>query len=188
MVIFLDFDGVLHSAFVEKISDIGLEAFYAKDARGVQDRILSGDFFHPDKIELIYNTILPYVPKIVISSTWRRDFTMEELKRFLGKLGEFVVDITGEAERRSELNQRHSEIRAYIDKHDLGKKPFVIIDDDKLLNFYIHGRQVMTSSRVGFTKDDELSLNNILKDASVKPAGYFDRVLNARNEYIKSKK
>lgn len=68
--------------------------------------------------------------KIVISSSWREDRTLNQLKLLFENngLGDNIIDITpihGDHEIRG------SEIKAFLDRSDLKIDKFVIIDDEE---------------------------------------------------------
>lgn len=105
-VIFLDFDGVLNS-----MDDMG-------------------NYVHLNnsKVLLLQDLVKQTDAEIVISSTWRRGNTLEELKRALWWTGlrsaHKVFDITD-----SNGKLRGEEIQRWLDKHPEVTK-YVILDDD----------------------------------------------------------
>lgn len=135
--LFLDIDGVLNSfddykmtgkEFLEKLNDISF--------------ILS-----EKQIKLLNRIIKEYNPKIVLSSYWRTRYKLEEINKMFKDNG-FIGEIVGMTdENGKEHIERWSQIKRYIDKHNV--KNFIILDDDKLGNeAYNH---IKTDSYIGLT-------------------------------------
>lgn len=136
-VLFLDFDGVLNS-----------EQFVRAVARG-STKWKNTDLDHRACSNLQY--ILDQVPdcKIVISSTWRKLYELEELKKFLSHMGvdaERVIDVTP---YRLSDRIRGGEIAEWLeDAKDVTS--FAIVDDDSDMGELMH-RLVRTDSTDGLT-------------------------------------
>jgi hypothetical protein len=115
-VIFLDFDGVLNS-----------EASFRYEARRKSNRI-------PDSLSDVCCSNLQYILeqdadiKLVISSTWRKMHTMEELRNFLN--GRFVNGsrIIGKTPSVFSGHRGH-EIKLWLEDNP-NVTQYVIIDDD----------------------------------------------------------
>ena len=90
--LFLDFDGVLHS-----MSGYRDEAFC--------------------KLPLLEDLISDIEVDIVVSSSWRFQHSLDELKALLGKLGSKVVGTTGEA--HVGRHARYNEILQYVECHNI---------------------------------------------------------------------
>lgn len=124
-VIFLDFDGVLNNegSFI-------YEARRRKEwkEQGVKGSISQTfDNVNASNLQLVLDTY-PEV-KIVISSTWRLMFSVEELQ---GKFAEYHIDhtrIIGATSEDRLTGSRGLEIKRYLEKHPEIKQ-YVIIDDN----------------------------------------------------------
>lgn len=142
-IIFLDFDGVLNSLFhFQELKRQGL----------TQDRIM--DSLDPVMVERLNRIVEMTNAKIVISSTWRKLHSMDELKAFLLKYGfkfiDHVIDVT------PTLNKdRGYEIQWWMDRHQhryvAGLEQelitsFVILDDNSDMVYdHLLGRLVLTT-------------------------------------------
>lgn len=124
-VVFLDIDGVLNS--------VGTYKFFQKQYK-------EGDEIPDIKDELCLismsnlNCILKQVPdcKIVISSTWRKTYPLEELIEMFKKYGyEWpIIGVTPSLRRKlSEMADRGDEIRSWL-KDNPGVEQHVAIDDN----------------------------------------------------------
>lgn len=118
-VIFLDIDGVLNS-----------RQFFMALYRETGKSILVREFCPISVSNLLY--IIAEVPgvKIVVSSSWRKGTTIEELRRTLEKNAfippDMVIDKTADYSDRG--HDRGWEIQDWLDKHPEVEK-FVILDD-----------------------------------------------------------
>jgi hypothetical protein len=107
--------------------------------------------FNPKAVSNI-NLLISYTrAKIVVSSTWRTQFTLQQLKdmfRSNGINGE-VIDITSIGLTRGE------EIQEWIDYH--GVESYIVIDDQvkDILPYVDNRRVVKCEHSIGF-EDDEL--------------------------------
>jgi hypothetical protein len=107
--------------------------------------------FNPKAVSNI-NLLISYTrAKIVVSSTWRTQFTLQQLKdifRSNGINGE-VIDITSIGLTRGE------EIQEWIDYH--GVESYIVIDDQvkDILPYVDNRRVVKCNHSIGF-EDDEL--------------------------------
>jgi K+/H+ antiporter YhaU regulatory subunit KhtT len=115
-VIFLDFDGVLNS-----------EASFRYEARRKSNRI-------PDSLSDVCCSNLQYIleqaadVKLVISSTWRKMHTMEELRNFLN--GRFVNGSRIVSKTPSVFSgHRGHEIKLWLQENP-NVTQYVILDDD----------------------------------------------------------
>jgi len=136
VILFLDFDGVLHG------NDAGLE-LNVRDEASLQSltdeqrrfitrdgRLIVGEnlFGHADRLAV---ALEPYPDvRIVITSTWRIYFELEALQRFLPPaLAGRVIGITPQVFSRDGVSQRVREIDAYFRKNDRGLEPWIALDD-----------------------------------------------------------
>ena len=123
-IIFLDIDGVLRTDKSDKDWSVRLNLPIPK-------RVFDRNFSPKSVSNINYITGLTR-SKIVITSTWRTNFNLSELKKIFinqGIVGD-VIDIT----TINGLN-RGEEIQEYLDTHDIDN--YVVIDDqvDDILKF-----------------------------------------------------
>ena len=129
-IIFLDFDGVLHPDGIAKFSQLP-----------ILERFLSA---------------LPEA-EIVISSTWREDHTLEELRGFFSPdLQSRIIGVTPSLEDGYETGGRQKEIESYLSAENLSNKnsSWVALDDiDMFFEDSCHNL-VLTDSSKGFTEQE----------------------------------
>lgn len=158
-IIFLDIDGVLNSSksaeyYHNKYGGNGFGGFFREDDEPTLENVL----WDEDCVELLNDIIKETNAKIVISSTWRKYYSLDAFKKMFKLYGVENLDIIG----RTKLGTRHrgEEIQAYIDEHKITK--YVILDDDsdmlesQILNF------VNTNCDFGLSESDSLKAIEIL--------------------------
>ena len=107
-IVFLDFDGVLHPADYLNFSTINGELVLANDVRFCWAKAL-------------WNLIREFDCQLVIHSSWRNSYTLEQLRNFLPvELGMRVVAITTG-------NNRYQSILGYVEKSEVAS--YIILDD-----------------------------------------------------------
>ncbi len=127
-IIFLDIDGVLNS-----------ELWYISDlCQSMPSRSSIDDFdddFDPKAISLINGLIKGTKAKVVISSTWRKGRTVEELQKLLNEVG-FIGEVIGKTpcidNDSNSSTPRGVEIQQYLkdEGYPWYFSKYVIIDDD----------------------------------------------------------
>lgn len=127
-IIFLDFDGVLHPDGVGLFSRLPvLESFLSR---------------------------MPEV-EVVVSSTWREDHTLEELREFFSPaLRERISGVTPSLEDGYELGGRQKEIQSYLETQNLDHDAcsWIALDDIALFFEEACPNLVLTDSSQGFTE------------------------------------
>lgn len=129
-VIFLDIDGVLN------YRNMFVGSHY------------TGNEINEDKVKLLKILVDATNVNIVLSSSWRilrfSDIGSESLEQFyrltdyLKKYDMYIYDYT-----ESLIGNRGSEIKKYVESHDVSK--FVILDDDADMGDYMSTNLVQTS-------------------------------------------
>lgn len=143
-VIFLDFDGVLNNPGTWGLRPLETEAVDA------------------DKVALLSDLVEKLDAQIVVSSTWRYSFTVEQFQQMLAAKGllkpERVIDVTPMPMRDE---YRGVDIKAWLKEHDTaeytGHAPiaFAILDDMGIDQFEgLGGHLVQTDGSVGLTADN----------------------------------
>jgi hypothetical protein len=142
-VLFLDIDGVLHTA--------GSITFWKKHGIILEPKF---DIMACHALQWIL-TNLPET-KIVISSTWRKMHTMNDLKNILnvnGVDGDRIIGITPTI-KSPFADERSKEISEWLSQHEVDD--YVIIDDIQVLD---HGDHlVWVDSYVGLTFRDAANI------------------------------
>ena len=156
IIIFLDIDGVLNN----------MKTQYA--------------WFDKHSINVLNYVTKKYHAKIVISSSWREEYDLDELRRILfdeGVVGD-IIDVTPvytgsyspefykckETEtcyHTGSFEGRNYEIWKYI--HDNNVKKYVIIDDYHFCNDELVPHVVETKMSKGLTKEHIKEIESILK-------------------------
>jgi hypothetical protein len=150
MVLFLDFDGVLHP-----------EPCYDKDRL----------FCCLPRFE---NALLdfPYV-EIVISSTWRETRTLFELRAlFSPSFAGRIIGVTPSWKDHQDLlerigYQRQAEIEAWLRESGEPWRPWAAIDDKPYLFKPFLPNLIKTNSNVGFEHEAELKLRHKLMASGI---------------------
>lgn len=138
MILFLDFDGVLHN------ENVTLKRCKQSSARWLKDherRYLTSTghyvkgtnlFEHADRLTA---AIAPYPDvQIVISSTWREHFYPEKLLSFLPpELAARVIGQTPRYDKYGGVGARLLEVLAYLHGNGLAKRQWIALDDQAQL-------------------------------------------------------
>lgn len=125
--------------------------------------------------------------QIIISSTWRRSHTMEEIKTALGpEISAFVVGITPSLNR-----PRGEEIKNWLDANAPGWHPndVLILDDDSDMN-PLMGCLFNTDAHNGFNATAWIELENFVKSTPTQKRNTrWKKALgfNLRNTYYRIK-
>ena len=128
--VFLDFDGVTHPTSA------------------------NGRYFREENIQALEAALDGYDAQIVISSTWRLDIPLSEIKTLLGpKLGEMVVGITPEVDDPFLHNPRQAEAELYLAQDGVEQWPWLAIDDTAAF-YQENAPVVLTDSQLGFQLSD----------------------------------
>ena len=134
--LFLDFDGVLHPSLCND-----------------KDRF--------SNIKLLEEALSPSNCQIIISSSWRFQFTLDQLKKVLPKtIGNLVKDTTGEA--ITGQYARYHEIKHWLESK---QKPFAdwMAIDDATNEFPLDcPNLIATKSSQGITKEEIIKLKKWL--------------------------
>lgn len=174
MILFLDFDGVLHG------NDAGLE-LNVRDEVSLQSltdeqrrfitrdgRLIVGEnlFGHADRLAM---ALEPYPDvRIVITSTWRIHFELEALKSFLpASLADRVIGITPQVFSRDGVSQRLREIDLYFGKNNRVLEPWIVLDDQDWLFFCGEGVApylILLDGKKGFTDAAAVVLRQRLRE------------------------
>lgn len=159
-VIFLDIDGVLNSEktckdWHKKTGKGGYGGWFNEDDVCTHENVLWGiDLFNNLK------TIVDQTGAvIVISSTWRKHFSLSKFKEMFSVYGwnnPPIIDKTGNHIHR----HRGCEIKSWLDGRDV--KSYVILDDDtdflpEQLPFFVN-----TDGRIGLSEGDATKAIEIL--------------------------
>ncbi|MEC5218673.1 hypothetical protein RCH09_003647 [Actimicrobium sp. GrIS 1.19] len=114
MILFLDFDGVLHLEFIPGITP-------------GRARVGEEHFTHLPAFEAVVRDF-PGVD-IVISSTWRLRHSLDELRAFFSPdIAGRIIGVTPELPR-NHPERREGEIRQWLDGAGRTDEPFLAIDD-----------------------------------------------------------
>lgn len=129
-ILFLDFDGVLHPDGIARFSNLGLFADYLSRMPEVE---------------------------IVVSSTWREDHTLQELKDYFPvHMRDQIVGVTPSLEDGYECGGRQREIQAYLDAEGLDGDncSWVALDDMRLFFDEDWPHLIATDPGQGFNQDN----------------------------------
>lgn len=138
MILFLDFDGVLHheNVTVKRCHPTARRYLKAHESRflTIDGKLVKGKdlFEHADRLAAALEPF-PNV-RIVISSTWREHFRPESLLRFLpSELADRVIGHTPLCDKFGGVGSRLSEVLAYLEGNGLAGEPWIALDDQAQL-------------------------------------------------------
>ena len=129
-IIFLDFDGVLHPDGIAKFSRLP-----------ILERFL---FEMPDA-------------EVVVSSTWREDHTLDQLRGFFSPpLRSRISGVTPSLDDGYEIGGRQKEIMSYLSNEGLSDTTCYWVALDDIAMFFEDSCQnlVLTDSSIGFTEQE----------------------------------
>ncbi|MDD4977312.1 MAG: HAD domain-containing protein [Gallionella sp.] len=138
MILFLDFDGVLHheNVTVKRCPPAARRYLKAHESRFLtrDGKLVKGKnmFEHADRLAAALEPF-PDV-RIVISSTWREHFRPEKLLQFLpATLADRVIGHTPLCDKFGGVGSRLFEILAYLEGNGLAGEPWIALDDQAQL-------------------------------------------------------
>jgi hypothetical protein len=168
-LIFLDIDGVLnHQLFYEKYYKDG------KNNTGVEHPL---DDLDPSRIEFLNQLIADTDAKVVISSTWRRYHTVEQLQGYLearGFKGEIigltpVLNIGGHSPGKDSYTPsipRGVEIYCYLKDNQEENRSYIILDDDSDMMLWQRSNYFHVDGYCGLTPNVVYKATNYLNKVS----------------------
>ena len=128
-LLFLDMDGVLNSAAFFKVSS--KRQYRRARGRGKAQARLGlarwVDQIDPVAVERLNEIVRRATPDIVVSSSWRKAFTLEEIAAVLGARG-FVGQLRGATPSLGDV-ERGEEIAVWLLDRPAGYRRFAILDD-----------------------------------------------------------
>lgn len=139
-ILFLDFDGVLNSW--RYVQDCIAENPEERNKAG-KYAILA--YLHPQMIQRTNKIIETINAKVVIHSSWRKYYDIDELRDILysrGFIGE-IIDVAPILKA-----SRGTEIQAWLDRNNVLPERIVILDDLRDMDHLAH-RHVVTSTYTG---------------------------------------
>ncbi len=145
MILFLDFDGVLHPQF---------------EGGMVPEDVA---FCHRYAFEAVMR-VFPSV-QIVISSTWPLVFDLDNLRnRFSADIGGRIIGVTPSVEstRAIGINRREVEISKWLFANGMQAEPWLALDDAPWLFGSHRDRVVVCQSMVGFDAQVAIELRSRL--------------------------
>lgn len=160
-IIFLDIDGVLNSDLF-----MGTDAFKEsiRQYKNLLDVINNAPETHidPAAVQLLNNLVEDTGAQVVLSSSWRMKFSVEEMNEILGRRdATFKIVAATPLSRHMSRSLRGLEVQEYLDELDEQPESFVILDDmdefPKHRKYFIH-----TKERVGLTSEDIFRATAIL--------------------------
>ena len=157
-IFFLDVDGVLndfktfrnlehHPVIPESLTE-------KEKIKQLHFRMLN-----PVLVTRMRDTVRTCGADVVLSSSWRILFSLEDVKEMLAEHGWEDVPFIGMTSVTNRRPRRGEEIRDWMHEHGEGR-PFVIIDDDSDM---LPGQPfVQTDIKIGFSPEDQRKVLDIL--------------------------
>lgn len=143
MILFLDFDGVLHP-------------------------ITGSPPFKPDCMAVLSNILDAYPEiRIVITSSWREEKSLDELVSLLGEqIGSSVIGTTPIIDEAFMHNVRYHEALEYLKGSSLEHFPWFAIDDERG-SYPDNVPVILTDRRSGLTSADVIKIKTLIE--AIKP-------------------
>jgi hypothetical protein len=148
LILFLDFDGVVHTEPCAR----------------------EEDFF--TKLPLIAEVLKEYEVEVVISSSWRTFYTLNEIKdQFLPEIAHLIVGATPDLKRPNSnwtpptsRAERQAEIEKWLKDNREWGQPWLAIDDCS--SWFEPGCKnlICTDRSTGFTPENALQLHAMIKE------------------------
>ena len=154
-LIFLDIDGVLNS-------DVYMETPFYQDevkSHGINDYksyavVLRAHHTHldPSAVQLLNQLVKDSGAEVILSSTWRLRYSLEEMNDMLKKRGATFQIIGTTPSIKRQGTKRGSEVSLFLSKLEEQPESFVILDD---IDQFPHHRAnfVRTPEKTGLTKE-----------------------------------
>lgn len=135
MIVFLDIDGVTHP-------------------------VSGSSPFQPDCLDALVKTFSQLDAEIVITSTWRLDRSIDELRMLLGSdIGDRIIDVTPDLDLDPFLKwPRAREVVAWLQSNRSQDVKWVAIDDEE--GNYPTGHSYLSDRRTGFIESDVIPFLN----------------------------
>jgi len=146
-IIFLDIDGVLNYFDYNMEVDMGSFLYFNE--------------IDTQKVLLLNEIVRRTKAKVVISSSWRKYYSIEELIEGLNRRG-FIGEIIGVTPALYHIGvQRGEEIKHWIDNCGFNISSMVILDDDNDMSDLIR-YHIQTNYSTGLTEEDvELAIKEL---------------------------
>lgn len=145
-ILFLDIDGVLNSAG------------FVKDLSARKERLQTDGYgghsawFDPGAIKRLNRIIGETEARVVLSSTWRIRWDIEDIQAILEARGGFMGEIIDKTPVIGMERCRGAEINRWLEETDRSVESFVILDDDSDMTPH-EDRLVQTSFEAGGLQD-----------------------------------
>jgi len=140
MLIYCDLDGVLH-----------------------RWPCAAEDMFDPGCIARFEETIRPHDVRLVITSTWRLDWSLERIRHRLGLLGRYLIGVTPDIDDPFLRFGRYHEVLRHRQEQAVGETPWIAIDDEAGRYPEDLPNLIQTDPRAGFSEKDSATLSRLLK-------------------------
>ncbi|MEH0166697.1 HAD domain-containing protein [Roseateles microcysteis] len=135
-LLFLDFDGVLHSHDAHfALADVKVP---------IEDLLAAGLFIHR---ELLSEILKPY-PRVglVVHSTWRKTHDLRALRRLLGPVGDRLAGATADG------LEREASVLEYMRRRGIRAERILILDDAPASFAVLRSRVLQCSPSLGLSE------------------------------------
>lgn len=122
------------------------------------------EMFDPQCIARLYEAIRQHDAVIVITSTWRLEWPLEQIRERMGVLGKRVIGVTPEIDDPFLRHGRYHEVLLDLERR-VPDSRWIAIDDEsgrfpgELVNL------VLTDPGAGFSEKDGLALSRLLNSS-----------------------
>lgn len=127
------------------------------------------DMFDPGCIARFEETIRPYDIGLVITSTWRLEWSLDRIRDRLGLLGRYLVGVTPEIGDPFLRFGRYHEVLRHRVEQALAASLWIAIDDEPGRYPQDLPNLILTDRKTGFSEKDAATLSRLLNgEISVK--------------------
>lgn len=175
VILFLDFDGVLHTpnVLLRRCSPADRRFLLDDEKRFITrnyQRIVAADgklFTHADRLALILDTVNLDI-HVVISSSWRTHFSLERMASFLpARIQHRVVGMTPVLDPANPDGMRRLECETWLNMRGMACCPWLALDD--MPELFFAGRDAPLPPNLVWCKDmfGEMEADELLQKLAV---------------------
>jgi hypothetical protein len=121
------------------------------------------EMFDPACIARLENVIRPHDARAVITSTWRLEWSLEEIRGKLGLLGPYLIGVTPEIDDPFVKFARYREVLSHWEHYAPSDARWGTIDDESGRYPHLLDNLILTDPRAGFREGDALKLLHLLE-------------------------
>lgn len=99
--------------------------------------------------------------QLIVTSTWRLSWSLEEIRVRLGTLGSYLIGVTPEIDDPFIMHARYQEVLLHRNLNGLPDSHWIAIDDESG-RYPTLGNIILTNPTIGFSDADAARLTHLL--------------------------